>query len=90
MIGTGKKLSRGLAAFLAVLSLSVFTACGGDITVTEEEYVLEPPPSDASSVGLLSGFGYATGGEQYKAVQSLGSPLAEPIQSSVSGRYEVK
>jgi hypothetical protein len=81
---------RAIFGCLAALSLLCVTACGGDISVTEDEYVLEPPPSDARSAGVLSGFGYATGGENYKAVQSLGSPTAEDIQTSTNGRYQVK
>jgi len=88
MVSTKNK--RVLFGCLAALSLAFVTACGGDISITEDEYVLEPPPSDASSAGILSGFGYATGGENYKAVQSLGSPTAEDIQTSANGRYQVK
>jgi hypothetical protein len=85
-----KNDKRAIFGYLAALSLLCVTACGGDISITEDEYVLEPPPSDARSVGILSGFEYSTGGERYKMVHSLGSPLAESLQTSASGRYEVK
>ncbi len=88
MVSTINK--RAIFGCLAALSLLCVTACGGDISITDEEFVLEPPPSDARSVGILSAFEYSTGGDRYKMVHSLGSPLAESLQTSVSGRYEVK
>lgn len=84
------KTARGVFAVVALAALAAITACGGDITVTDEIVIPEPPPSDARSAGVLSGFSYSRGGERYKIIQTLGSPTAETLQSSADGRYEVK
>ena len=84
---------RLLAFFLAlVVAVGFFVSfgCGTAVTIYEEEYIVEPAPSDTGSAGLLSGFAYSTGGEHYKTVQSLGSPVAEPVQESENGAYSVK
>ena len=79
-----------LLCISAVAGLAVTAGCGSSVTVREEEYAVEAPPSDLDSAGVLNGFGYATAGEHYKAVQSLGRPVAEDIQTSTNGIYQVK
>jgi len=74
----------------AAAGFMMTAGCGTDVGVVEEEFRIDPPPSDVNSAGVLSGFGYATAGEHYKTVHSLGHPLAESDQSSANGKYKVK
>lgn len=79
-----------LLGFSFIAGVVFITGCGSDVVVVEEEYGIDPPPSDVNSAGVLSGFNYATGGEHYKTVQSLGRTDAESIQTSTNGTYQVK
>ena len=79
-----------LLCISAIAGIVVMTGCGTAVTVVEEEYGVDAPPSDRTSAGVLSGFGYATAGEHYKTVHSLGRPVAEKVQTSANGIYQVK
>lgn len=74
----------------AIAGFMIIAGCGSEVTVREETYGVDAPPSDTSSAGVLSGYGYATGGEDYKTVHSLGRPVAEKVQTSANGLYQVK
>ena len=76
---------------LIILLVSIFiVGCGSNVTIRDEVLEVEAPPSNINSAGVVSGFGYATGGEHYIIVQSLGSPLPEPVQTSTDGRYKIQ
>jgi len=75
---------------IIILTLLFLAGCGTEVTIQEEQTRIEPPPSNVNTAGVVSGFGYATGGEHYIVVQSVGAPLPEQVQSSVNGRYKVE
>lgn len=87
------KFAVKLTALVLIAALAGFiimAGCGAEVTVREETYGVDAPPSDVNSAAILSGFGYATAGEHYKTVHSLGRPLAEKVQTSANGLYQVK
>ena len=82
-----------IMALIAAVIMAV--GCGASMTVVREieepgPEPITPSPSDTSSAALLSGFGVSRGGEHYKIVQSLGGPMAKPVQESASGTYVIK
>ncbi len=62
--------------------------CGAEMTVEKKEPALVIPQTNTAAV--LSGAGYATGGEHYKTMQTLGAPMAKPVQDSADGKYKVR
>ena len=73
-----------------LLTILFLWGCGTSVTVSEDVPIIQAPPSDAQSAGRVSAFGYATGGEHYVIVHSLGDPLAETIQTGADGHYHME
>ena len=74
---------------LAAVGLIIGTACcgGGAITFTEQPE--ETSPSGMTSVGILGGATYSTGGP-YKAMQNIGANLGKKSHSNINDRYEMR
>ncbi len=89
-----KKLTGGdmknIALSIVFASMLALSACGTQMTVTQVDKSIDPPPSDVRSAGTLSGASYSTGGEHYETMHTLGSDLGSQIQNSENGRYEVQ
>lgn len=84
-----KTTTRNRLPFYLLMILFMW-GCGASVGVSEDVTIIEPPPSDAQSAGRVSAFGYATGGEHYIVVHSLGDPLAETVQTGGDGRYHME
>ncbi len=83
--------TRIVVFLLIVLSVGIAlgAGCGAEMTVRKVEPVFAQP-SEPPSAAVLSGGGLATGGEHYKAVQTVGGPLARPKQASEDGTYRIR
>ena len=78
-----------------VAAAVLFVGCGAQVTVQDiidrpSPEPITPAPSDTTSAALLSGFGISQGGDHYRIVQSLGGPMAKPVQESEGGTYVIK
>jgi len=73
---------------VAVAACVMSMGCGTEMTVEKKEPALVAPRTNSAAV--QSGAGYATGGEHYKMMQTLGAPMSKPVQDSEDGKYKVR
>lgn len=89
-IRMGKRITIILLLLVALaLGITLSAGCGAEMTVQKKE-PLFAQPSEPPSAAVLSGGGLTTGGEHYKAVQTVGGELSKPNQSSEDGKYSIR